>query len=202
MEKNKILRSDILDIIFDGKNKEYGAYQLRKGYKKTLSKALVITGSFLVLIISGTVLAGFEDKNNDRRINPLDNTRLAEIKPDEPPPLPPPPPPPVPEIPPLDLNQVQYTPPVIVSDEEVPPETKIQEITDETTISEKTIISDNTVKIVQAPVEITNTQAVEVKKKDAENEIFVKVEKPAVFDGGEVAWSKLFTKKPQCLHTA
>ena len=44
MEVNKILSSDILDIIFDGKNKEYGAYQLRKSYKKTLTKALIITG--------------------------------------------------------------------------------------------------------------------------------------------------------------
>ena len=30
MEANKILSADVLDIIFDGKNKEYGAYQLRK----------------------------------------------------------------------------------------------------------------------------------------------------------------------------
>ena len=29
MDANQILKSDILDIIFDGKNKEYGAYDLR-----------------------------------------------------------------------------------------------------------------------------------------------------------------------------
>ena len=43
MEANKILSADILDIIFDGKNKSYGAYQLRKTYNKTLTKALIIT---------------------------------------------------------------------------------------------------------------------------------------------------------------
>ena len=30
MDINKILSADVLDIIFEGKNKEYGAYDLRK----------------------------------------------------------------------------------------------------------------------------------------------------------------------------
>ena len=29
MEANKILHSNVLDIVFDGRNKEYGAYELR-----------------------------------------------------------------------------------------------------------------------------------------------------------------------------
>ncbi len=36
MEVNKILNADILDIIFEGRNKEYGAYDLRKTYNKRL----------------------------------------------------------------------------------------------------------------------------------------------------------------------
>ncbi|RYY09942.1 MAG: energy transducer TonB, partial [Chitinophagaceae bacterium] len=32
MDINKIMSADILDIIFEGRNKEYGAYELRKGY--------------------------------------------------------------------------------------------------------------------------------------------------------------------------
>ncbi len=34
MEANKILQADILDIVFEGRNKEYGAYELRRTYKK------------------------------------------------------------------------------------------------------------------------------------------------------------------------
>ena len=30
MEANKILKADILDIIFEGKNKAYGAYELQE----------------------------------------------------------------------------------------------------------------------------------------------------------------------------
>ena len=30
MEQGKILTADVLDIIFEGRNKDYGAYDLRK----------------------------------------------------------------------------------------------------------------------------------------------------------------------------
>jgi hypothetical protein len=64
MDVNKILNSDLLDIIFDGKNKEYGAYELRKGYSNRLIKALIFTGSLLLLIFVGTVLANVIENNN------------------------------------------------------------------------------------------------------------------------------------------
>ena len=50
MEINKILSADILDIIFEGKNKEYGAYELRKTYNKRLVKAIVATTAIILLL--------------------------------------------------------------------------------------------------------------------------------------------------------
>lgn len=50
MDVNKILNADILDILFDGKNKEYGAYQLRKNYPKTMTRALLITAALILLV--------------------------------------------------------------------------------------------------------------------------------------------------------
>ena len=50
METNKILNADILDIIFDGKNKTYGAYDLRKTYNSRLKKALMLTAAFALLL--------------------------------------------------------------------------------------------------------------------------------------------------------
>ena len=41
MEVNKILSADFLDILFDGRNKEYGAYELRKTYNKRITIALM-----------------------------------------------------------------------------------------------------------------------------------------------------------------
>lgn len=192
MEANKILNADILDIIFDGKNKEYGAYQLRKSYKKTLTKALIITGLALLLVLLGTVFAGIIEKNNNKPLNVVD-TQMAEVKNDEPPPPPPPPPPPTPPPPP-EINQVKFTPPKIVKDEEVKPDEKIEEIKEEQVISTKTVESDNKTQIVQAPVEDKGTQVVEVKKDDDENKVFTKVEVEAEFPGGQAAWANYLQK--------
>ncbi len=43
MQPDKALRADVLDIIFEDRNKEYGAYVLRKSYAKVMNKAFLIT---------------------------------------------------------------------------------------------------------------------------------------------------------------
>ncbi len=43
MEISKILSADLNDIVFDGRNKLYGAYNLRKTYPKRLEEALLLT---------------------------------------------------------------------------------------------------------------------------------------------------------------
>lgn len=189
MEADKILQADVLDIIFDGKNKAYGAYELRKAYNKRLGRALLIMGALLLLVFVGTVLAKVVAPDNNDVIDVRD-TEMAEIKKDEPPPPPPPPPPPVPPPPP-ELKQVQFTPPVVVKDEEVKPDEKIEEIVEEAAISTKTVESENTTQIVQAPVEDKGTQVVEVPKvADDEGKVFNKVEVEAAFPGGEGAWRR------------
>ena len=57
MEANKILSADVLDLIFEGRNKEYGAYELRKTYNKRITRALIITASVALLALLGSVLA-------------------------------------------------------------------------------------------------------------------------------------------------
>jgi protein TonB len=49
MNSNAILKSDVLDIIFENRNKSYGAYTLRKFYNNRLYKAL---GATLLLVIA------------------------------------------------------------------------------------------------------------------------------------------------------
>ncbi|HXB45567.1 MAG TPA: hypothetical protein VNV85_15985, partial [Puia sp.] len=58
MDVNKILSADILDIIFEGRNKEYGAYDLRKTYNKRLTIAIISMVSLLMLLFVGYLLAG------------------------------------------------------------------------------------------------------------------------------------------------
>lgn len=52
MKAENILKCDVLDIIFQNKNKDYGAYQLRKFYPNRLKKSIAIT-ILLVLIFAG-----------------------------------------------------------------------------------------------------------------------------------------------------
>ncbi len=58
MEAKKILQSDVLDIIFDQRNKAYGAYELRKNYHKRARNAIVFTIIFVSMIVSAPLVAG------------------------------------------------------------------------------------------------------------------------------------------------
>jgi protein TonB len=49
MTSNEILKADVLDILFDNRNKQYGAYALRKNYNNRLSLALGISLSTMLL---------------------------------------------------------------------------------------------------------------------------------------------------------
>lgn len=68
MDVNKIQSADILDIIFDGRNKEYGAYELRKTYNKRMTKALVGTVLILLLAVLGNILANTVGKESKELI--------------------------------------------------------------------------------------------------------------------------------------
>lgn len=194
MEANKILDADILDIIFDGKNKAYGAYQLRKTYNSRMGKAMIAVGVLLILVVGGVLLAGFISAKNAKDELTVVDTKMAEVKKDEPPPPPPPPPPPTPPPPP-EIKQIQFTPPKIVKDEEVKKDEVIKELEPDAVISTKTVESDNTKQVVQAPVEDKGTQVVEVPVKAVEEDkVFTKVEIEAEYPGGTGAWKKFLER--------
>jgi len=50
MKPEMILQAHVLDIIFDNRNKEYGAYELRLHYERRLKKSMAVV--FVVMIIS------------------------------------------------------------------------------------------------------------------------------------------------------
>ena len=191
METNKILDADILDIIFEGKNKDYGAYELRKSYNRRLTRALLFTGALILLVFLGSIFANFVGKNKTDQIEVLD-TQMAEIKKNDAPPPPPPPPPPPKPPPPPEVNQIKFTPPKIVKDEEVKPDEKIEEIKEDQVIS--TVTKEGAKDIVVAPVEDKGTQVVEAPKTDDEDKVFTKVENEAQFPGGDAAWHRYLEK--------
>ena len=190
MDANQILKSDILDIIFDGRNKEYGAYELRRTYNRRIGMALVGMVVILLLIFVGRLLANKITPTQDEIVMKVDETTLQQLQPNEPPPPPPPPPPKLPPPPPV--ATVQFTPPKVVKDEEVikpPPEVKEIE---EAKIDIKTQEGVKDIGIIAPPSEEVGTQVVSapVEKKEDEDKIFTKVEKEAEFPGGQAAWGK------------
>ncbi len=194
MEANQILKADLLDIIFEGKNKEYGAYDLRKTYNRRITIALVTTIVIIALIfIVSVIMDNLSAKDNAVEMKVKDLT-LEKIQPNEPPPPPPPPPPKLPPPPPI--ATIAFTPPKVVKDEEVikpPPEVKQIE---EAKVDVKTVEGTKDLGIVAPPVEDKGTQVVAapVEKKEDEDKVFTKVEIEAQFPGGASAWTKYVTK--------
>ena len=65
MEASKIIQSTSLDVLFDQRNKAYGAYMLRKKYPETLLGSIVIVFVFTAfLLVFATRKGDSEDKKN------------------------------------------------------------------------------------------------------------------------------------------
>ncbi|KAA9039122.1 energy transducer TonB [Ginsengibacter hankyongi] len=196
MEANQILKSDLLDILFEGRNKEYGAYELRKTYNKRIKIALGSTVIILLLIFAGSVIADKLSSSKDVKVVQTKDL-VMEAAPNEPPPPPPPPPPKLPPPPPI--ATIQFTPPKVVKDEEVikpPPEVKQIE---EAKVDVKTVEGTKDLGIVAPPVEDKGTQVVAapVAKDEDADKVFTKVEIDAQFPGGPGAWQKYVTRAIQ-----
>ncbi|MEO6639168.1 MAG: energy transducer TonB [Ginsengibacter sp.] len=50
MKSHAILQSSLLDIIFENRNKDYGAYLLRKNYNKRLGTAVLVSVALFILL--------------------------------------------------------------------------------------------------------------------------------------------------------
>ncbi len=202
MDKEKILRSDFLDILFEGRNKEYGAYELRRNYNRRMRIALIGMLVICLAIFAGTFLAKQNELNKKDLIAVADVTLedvQQEQKKDEPPP-PPPPPPPKPIEPPK-VEMAKFTPPKIVHDNEVkedekPPEVEKLEVAKIGTINQEGTKDEG---IVAPPVEAKGTGEVVAPKVVEEDyeKVFTKVENPAEFPGGPDAWKRYLERTLQ-----
>jgi|SRR6185312_2173729 len=197
MDAKQILKADLLDILFEGRNKEYGAYELRKTYNKRITTALIGTVILILLILIGSAIAKKLNKDNAVVQLKTTETTLQQIKPNEPPPPPPPPPPKLPPPPPV--ATIQFTPPKVVKDEEVikpPPEIKQIE---EAKVDVKTVEGTKDLGIVAPPSDEkgTNVVAPPAEKKEDPDKVFTKVEIEAQFPGGPQAWTRYVTRAIQ-----
>lgn len=120
MAKLDIFNPEWIEVVFTGRNHDYGAYQLRKNNARTTNRALLL-GSFLfILAISSPLIAKYikglrpQDEENNKVIE-------TEVVLTPPPPVDEqaPPPPPAAEPPRPRVDQVKFPPPVVVPAEKV-----------------------------------------------------------------------------------
>ena len=173
MAKETIKAPAFDDIVFEHRNKEYGAYRLRKKYNRNVIIALIIG---IVIMSTAIITPYLNAKAAENRAKKTE--RQVEIKmenldqPTETVAPPPPPPPPPEDV----VQQSRYVPPVVV--DSVKPEETVQLMTAD-----------------QAQVEVQNEEVVEevqvvaeeVQENVDEAEPFVVVEEMPMFPGGEPA---------------
>ncbi len=116
MKKNKEKVPEFDDIIFRDRNKEYGAYDLRRRYNSTMSISLVVGLSFSIsLVLVPFFSADRADPGIVKRIDVTGTFDPALLDPPEFPETPPQ------QKPPAEaMNQVRFVPPKIVDDDAVP----------------------------------------------------------------------------------
>ena len=92
MDINKILTADFLDLVFEGRNKEYGAYELRKTYNKRIKTGMIGMLGLTLLLSVGAILSNSIKKKQAEVIAvDLSLENVQDEKKPEPPPPPPPP---------------------------------------------------------------------------------------------------------------
>ena len=179
MAKNNFKAPDFDDIVFEFRNKEYGAYRLRKKYNRNIMIAVFMGAVFAATaIITPYIIAkGIDREEREYEINEVTVTMDDLIAPDDVD-VPPPPPPP----PPVDVDVRQaYVPPVVV--EEVDEDQAVAFMTAEEV--RETVVD----AAVNEVIEVAATTEGREEIRDDREEIpeFVVVEEMPMYPGGDAA---------------
>jgi protein TonB len=185
--KLDIFKPEWLEVVFAGRNKAYGAYELRKENPKTTSRALLVGSVLFVVAVTAPLviryIAGILPDDTEQ-------FKQTEVVLAAPPPIDKDTPPPPPEPPKPKVDQVRFPPPVVVPAEQVrdeePPTVQELKVADP---GQKTIEGDPNAEVrIDEPV--GNSDVVE------DNSIvdFASVEVMPEFPGGQAGWGKYLQK--------
>jgi len=192
MNTQNILSANILDILFDGRNKAYGAYELRMNYNKRLVKALAGTVGICLLFTMGSIFAN--SKKGGAKLVPTIEVSLDDFKDkkkEEP------------EIPKeqskaepkRQIEQVKVSIPIITPDKDVKPEDEVKPVEDleNVKIGTTNIVGEKGDDIISAPIDNSvtgNGKGKLTAESDNYEGVFITAEIPAQFPGGFEAWKK------------
>jgi len=171
------------DIVFETRNKEYGAYSLRKRYSRNVIISIGIGTIILATVIITPYLNAKAADNAAKRAERQVELKMENLdQPNETVAPPPPPPPPPADV----VQQAKYVPPVVV--DSVKPEDNVQLMTaDEAQIEVK---DEEVVEMVEEVKE-------EVQEEDPEATPFVVVEEMPMYPGGDAELLKYIAEHTQ-----
>ena len=169
--KLDLLNNHWLEIVFEGRNQKYGAYDLRKSVTKNTVKAFVIgTIIFVILVSIPTIMRMIPDRQEDTTLDQKITAVKLPPKKEKPKENLPPPPPPPPKV-----DQVKFVKPVVAKADEVVEEIVVIKDIKDKTIGKETIKGDPDAELTVEPVgtgvaavveednTIYNTAGIEVK---------------------------------------
>lgn len=198
MSKIDLISSDWVDLVFEGRNKAYGAYRLRKSTTKRNILAMVAVVLLLIVAFIILTVKNFVDEQRAKvamtQVAELTNykqpEKKAEVKQKKI------------EVEPERVvervkSSIKFTAPVIKKDEEVKPDEELK--TQDELMSTKTAIGTFDVKgNDDANGEVLKAKEViaepEPPKHEEENKVFDIVEQQPMFPGGQTALMKYLSE--------
>jgi protein TonB len=170
------------NIVFEGRNQNYGAYVIRSIYSRNLMIAVITTVVVIALMVYGPAIAAM--LKGDEVIEKAPPKKLVYTELSAPPPIDKPkPPPPQIQLPKLQ-KVIKFVPPKVVKEEVVEEVPTIEEIKQNEVAAVE----------VEGDVQVEFQEPVEAVVAEDENKIFMVVEQQPEFEGGYEAMMNFIRK--------
>lgn len=182
------------DIVFENRNKSYGAYDLRTNYRSVLTKSFIF-GTILFCIAAITPFVIMKIKQMTAKETTEVNANLIDILPEEEQIIedkdePPPPPPPPKEEPKIEVIQNVVPEPVKAPKIETPPPPITKQLETTTGLINQEGVKAPSYAPPPPPPGPTKSTTVEVKPQVSTTQVYTEVEQLAEFPGGLAAFRK------------
>ncbi|MBU8884117.1 energy transducer TonB [Flavobacteriaceae bacterium JJC] len=177
------------EIVFENRNKAYGAYDLRSSYRSVLTKAFIF-GTILFCVAAFTPFVIMKIKQMTAKDTQEVNAKLIDIVPEEdkiieqPKDEPPPPPPPPKEEPKQEVIQNVVPEPVKAPKVETPPPPITKQLETTTGLENQEGVKTPSYTPPPPPPGPSKSTTVEVKPQVSETQVYTEVEQLAEFPGG------------------
>jgi protein TonB len=189
MDINKIKDADTLDLIFEGRYKDYGAYELRKSYNKRILIALLFM-FFTASLFSGGAIWSNMNLGKKKKAEIFVQDMVMQKNVEEPEkkiePIPPPPEPPK-------VEMQKFTPPKIVPQNQVDPEEPPPVVADLETPGPKTVDAPKS-DLIAPPQVVEASTGPAAPPEEESDKVFTSVQIPSTFPGGPDAWVKFLSR--------